>query len=371
VQGRYIRLGYDPRLKDVAGQSPVWNQPIQIRTSSAVWSVLSRRNAECAADSAVESEVGAGDTVTRDVGACDVVAPPDDVPGTDSDGQKPWLQPSPEDALLIPPSSRSFSIIPVQLRHPMFDEWKATIRALEQFDPSNGWFSSEDLDSMRGVIEKALQSMLTDAERQSLAALEREHVLAQDGRKGRTYTSLLRNSTVLKSNRRSQLYKHDRIKKLQALAPIHIPSAGSISGNATPASAKATVPALAQDSRSRASAASSAVAQGKSNQSQHLTAQAAALTSQSNLESRDGESSHLNVMSQLSSTNFSQNIENTERHFSSVNASANAPNLTRLLSDISNLAVIATQDSGSDYDIFSGSSSNDSDSSGGSDVSDA
>jgi hypothetical protein len=40
--------------------------------------------------------------------------------------------------------------------------------------------------------------------------------------------------------------------------------------------------------------------------------------------------------------------------------------------DISNLAVIATQDSGSDYDVFSGSSSNDSDSgSGSNDGSDA
>jgi hypothetical protein len=321
AQGRYIRLGYDPRLKDVAGQCPVWNQPFHIRTSSAVWSVLLQRNAE-----SVESDAGAGDAVNRDVGACDV---PDDVPGTDSDAQKSWLQTSPEDALLIPPSSRSFSLIPVQIRHPMFLEWKASARALDQFDPSNGWFSSEDLDSMRGVIEKALQSMLTDAERQSLAALEREHVLAQDGRKGRTYTSLLRNSTVLKSNRRSQLYKHDRIKKLEALAPIHRPSAGSASGNNTSSSVNATVPNHAQGSRSNVSAASSAVAPGKSNQSQRLPAQAAAVTSQSNFECRDGESSQLNVMSQLSSTNCLQSIEIAEVHFSLVNAADNTLNLTR------------------------------------------
>jgi hypothetical protein len=41
------------------------------------------------------------------------------------------------------------------------------------------------------------------------------------------------------------------------------------------------------------------------------------------------------------------------------------------ISDISNLAVIATQDSGSDYDIFSGSSSSDSESIDGSSGSDA
>jgi hypothetical protein len=41
-----------------------------------------------------------------------------------------------------------------------------------------------------------------------------------------------------------------------------------------------------------------------------------------------------------------------------------------IISGISNLAVIATQDSGSDYDIFSGSSSSDSESTDGSSGSD-
>ena len=81
---RYIRLGYDPREVPEQSdglQSPAWNQPVQIKISSAFWSVLSKRHAKGPAPSVCDSsvvadEVGLGD---HDPGVCEAV----DIKGDD------------------------------------------------------------------------------------------------------------------------------------------------------------------------------------------------------------------------------------------------------------------------------------------------
>ncbi len=141
---------------------------------------------------------------------------------------KPWLQVSPEDALLVPPKHRSFSIIPVIVRHPLLEEWKAGACTLPAFDHTNGWFTSEALDAVRDIVERALHSMLTAEELRKLAVLERMHVGAADGRKGRKYTSLLRRKKGSNHMRRSLEYRRENIERLASLAPL---PAGSSSVN--------------------------------------------------------------------------------------------------------------------------------------------
>ena len=114
---RYIRLGYDPRVahpQKALEQSPAWNQPIPIRLSTALWNFLSELNPGVVAR-LVDNFVG---NVNHGSNAEDVDSNGRNV-GSDasSSGQKPWLQPSPEDALLSPPSFRCFAILLVQVRH--------------------------------------------------------------------------------------------------------------------------------------------------------------------------------------------------------------------------------------------------------------
>ena len=360
---RYIRLGYDPREVPEQSdglQSPAWNQPVQIKISSAFWSVLSKRHAKGPAPSVCDSsvvadEVGLGD---HDPGVCEAV----DIKGDDgvleansanSSDQKPWLEISPEDALLAPPSFRSFSIILKNARHPLFLEWKTNAKPLAAYDYNNGWFTSEALDSVRVVVERCICSLLTDEESRALAAFDKDHSVDAFGRRGRLHT--LHHHKRTKRGRGGL----QRIEQLSALAPV----AGHVAGAAT-----------AEGSRSRQPAVPvgvSAANAGKLPEKHHAPSKAADVNSQANLESGRSQPSRQDVMSQLSSTScfhlFLWRRGGSLRRKQCMRIKIQFDTI----SDISNLAVIATQDSGSDYDIFSGSSSSDSESIDGSSGSDA
>jgi hypothetical protein len=150
---------------------------------------------------------------------------------TDNPVQKPWLQVSPEDALLAPPKHRSFSIIPVTVRHPLFKAWKAGASTLPAFDHTNGWFTSEALDAIRDIVERALHSMLTAEELHKLTELEKMHVGAAEGRKGRKYTSLLRHKKNSSHMRRNMEFRRENIERLASLAPLPAASAASSSSH--------------------------------------------------------------------------------------------------------------------------------------------
>ncbi len=208
-----------------------------------------------------------------------------------SSGQKPWLHPSSQDALLSPPMSRSFSIIPVQVRHPLFEEWKSSAQLSAVYDCDKGWFTSESLDSMRDVVERALHGMLTVDELRSLAVIEKEHELAADGRKGRHYTSVKRClSKVRQMRRRTQQYGRDRIKELAALAPVVGAAADSVAVNES----RHQQPASSTAAPSKASNI-------KSNEKKHFAADGSAINSPFKFEP-SSQMSRPDIMSQLSST---------------------------------------------------------------------
>jgi hypothetical protein len=219
-------------------------------------------------------------------GASAVPSAHDAARDTDNPVQKPWLQVSPEDALLSPPKHRSFSIIPVLVRHPLFQKWKASASTLPAFDHTNGWFTSEALDAIRDIVERALHSMLTAEELHKLTELEKMHVGAADGRKGRKYTSLLRRKKNSNHMRRNKEYRRENIERLASLAPLPAASAGSSSSN---------------QSRPRnpvAPALSSTSSQTKQSQQPPSTISDASSKSNSGYMSSQNQ----NVMSQLSGT---------------------------------------------------------------------
>ncbi len=289
---RYIRLGYDPRElsehSDVL-QSPAWNQPVHIKISSAVWSVFSNRHAKGPApsvhdSSVVADEVGIGD---HNPAVCEAAASgvDDGVLEANSSDQKPWLEISPEDALLAPPSFRSFSIIPAHARHPLFLEWKTNAKPLAAYDYNNGWFTSEVLDSIRDVVERCICSLLTPEECSALAAFDKDQSADAFGRRGRLYTGLHKHRRDKKGRGGQQ-----RIEQLAALAPV----AGHVAGAATAKGSRSRQPAVPV----RGSAASA----GKLPEKQHAPSKAADVNPQANFESGRSQPSRQDVMSQLSST---------------------------------------------------------------------
>ena len=283
---RYIRLGYDPRVahpQNALEQSPAWNQPIPIRLSTALWNFLSELNPGVVAR-LVDNFVG---NVNHGSNAEDVDSNGRNV-GSDasSSGQKPWLQPSPEDALLSPPSFRCFAILLVQVRHPLLEEWKAQMRPLPAYDHINGWIASEALDGLRDVVEKALEGMLSPDESHRLNAINKDHGRAADGRKGRQYTGLRRN--------RRQEYGRIRIQELAALAP-HAPVPVAVAADL----------AAAGESQSRQPSSSARKATGKKIRDSMVVSSKAALTNHDfDFESKSSQPSGVEIMSQLSSTGF-------------------------------------------------------------------
>jgi hypothetical protein len=292
---RYIRLGYDPREvsdQSDALQSPAWNQPVHIKISSAVWSVFSNRHAKGPAPSVCDSSVAADEVEmvgsgNHDPGACEAVGSnvDDGVLEAISSDQKPWLEISPEDALLAPPSFRSFSIILAHARHPLFLEWKTNAKPLVAYDYNNGWFTSEVLDSVRDVVERCICSLLTPEESLTLVAFDKDHGIDAFGRKGRLYTGLHHHRRNKKGRGGQQ-----RIEQLAALAPV----AGHVASAATAKGLRSRQPAVP--------VAGSAANAGKLPQKQHTPSKVADVNPQADFESGRSQPSRQDVMSQLSST---------------------------------------------------------------------
>ena len=196
-----------------------------------MWRVFSNRSVAGAARS-LDDSVGADDVRAPVIGTSEALDTSARGSESESGGgePKPWLQPSSEDALLSPPTSRSFSIIPVHVRHPLLEEWKSSAQFSVAYDYDKGWFTSESLESIRNIVERVLHGMLTPDESRSLAAIEKEHERAADGRKGRHYTSVQRRSKARRTRRRTQEYGRDRIKELAALAPFAAAAADLTAG---------------------------------------------------------------------------------------------------------------------------------------------
>ncbi len=274
-------------------QLPAWNQPIPIRISSAIFDVFSKRLSG-GAGRAVDDSVGSVRVRVRHNGASEVSdADACHAASEGSSGQKPWLQSSSEDALLSPPTFRSFSIIPALVRNPLFVEWKANARPSPAYDQTNGWFTSETLDAMRDIVERALHDMLTEDEFRSMSVIDKEHGRVADGRKGRQYTSVLRRKGHRSNHRRTQEYGRERIKELAALAPLAGASLDSAAGNTS------------HQQQPASSAPPSALAASKANafkagDRQRLPPSFSALNSQSDYEP-SSQASRPDVMSQLSS----------------------------------------------------------------------
>ena len=292
---RYIRLGYDPRTapaQSVLEQSAAWYQPIPIRLSSTLWNVLYQRNPGGAART-VDDSVGDGGLVSMtDGNAAEAADTNSHNLGSETGSiQKPWLKPSPEDSLLSPASFRCFAILPVQVRHPLFEEWKTQMRPLPAYDHINGWIPSEALDAMRDVVQKALEGMLAPEESRSLSALEKQHERAADGRKGRQYTSLRR-----ALHRRGE-YGRVRIEELAALAP-HAPAPASAAADSAPA----------RESQSQQPAASARAASGatarKIRDSKVVAGNVDVAKHDANFEAKSSQPSAVEIMSQLSSAAF-------------------------------------------------------------------
>jgi hypothetical protein len=291
----YIRLGYDPR--QIPSQTdavllPAWNQPIPIRISSAIFDVFSKRLSG-GAGRAVDDSVSSVRVRVRHNGAPEVSdADACHATSEGSSGQKPWLQISSEDALLSPPTFRSFSIIPALVQNPLFVEWKANAQPSPAYDQTNGWFTSETLETMRDIVERALHDMLTDDEFRSMSAIDKEHGRVAGGRKGRQYTSVLRRRAH-RMRRRSQEYGRERIKELAALAPLAGASLDAVAGNASHQQQPASSAPPASLAASKANAF-------KAGGMQRLPPNLSALNSQSDYEP-SSQASRPDIMSQLSS----------------------------------------------------------------------
>jgi hypothetical protein len=171
------------------------------------------------------------------------------------------------------------------VQHPLFESWKQNTQPLQHYDFTYGWFTSEDLDASRLLVERALHSMLTIEESRSLASIEKEQCTAADGRKGRRYISSLQR----RDRRRSQMSKSIQIKALAALAPLAA-SADSVAarGGATQSSSASAVAAL--DSSNI-----------KPSVHQHSASRASSAVPNGWFDPSSSQSSRAEVMSQLSS----------------------------------------------------------------------